>query len=179
MNRILKNKKKDILEKYKSLVLIAFALIAAFSVSTLIFGLDHVVGESMNPKLQENDWVIVDKRIYKIETPKIGDIIVFKNKKVSNQLMIKRIVGIPGSTIKIENQMLYIDGKEICTISEKMALSKRTFPKFIPENCYFVVGDNINNSIDSRFWTDPFITKEDINGKVTWKVFPEIEKIDK
>lgn len=178
MNRTLKNKKKEKLENYKILVLIALALIVAFCVSTLIFGLDHVVGESMNPTLKQDDWVTIDKRIYQKKAPKVGDIVVFKNTNVSDQLMIKRIAGIPGNTIKIENQMIYIDGKEISKVSDKMALSKRKFPMIIPEDCYFVLGDNTDNSIDSRYWAEPFITRSNIYGKVGWKIFPSIKKIN-
>lgn len=85
---------------------------------------------------------------------KEGDIIIFQH---DGQLLVKRIAGVPGDIIDLDS-LVYMDLREI---------PKRDHSSLeVPEDCYFVLGDNTKNSIDSRYWEDPFVRKEDIIAKL-------------
>lgn len=113
-----------------------------------------VNGYSMEPALTNEDKVLVDKLSYHFKDPERGDIILFKTKTDSEQYYIKRIVALPGETVQIQNGILYIDGLEwkSGTNTEKMLNAGLAEKEIVlGEDEYFVLGDNFNNSEDSRF----------------------------
>jgi len=132
-----------------------------------------VVGASMEPGLQEGQRLLINKVVYNFHPPERGDVIVFQR---DNQQMdyIKRIIGLPGESVEIKNGTVYIhqNGKAF-PLDEPYIndLSSDDFQgDIIPENEYFVLGDNRNNSNDSRNgWT---AKREDIIGKAWFKIWP-------
>ncbi|MDD7769553.1 signal peptidase I [Suipraeoptans intestinalis] len=147
--------------------LLAFVLVYYFGqrVST--------VGDSMRPVLQNKDVVLVNRMVYNVSVPKRGDVIVFKPKGNENShYYMKRIVGLPGETVEIIENNVYINGKklkedyqvtdidDVGIVHEKMQLSKEE---------YFVLGDNRKNSEDSRDADVGNVKKEYIYGKA-WMV---------
>jgi signal peptidase I len=114
---------------------------------------------SMEPTVLLGDHIIVDKSVYAFSEPKRGDIVFFSATESSQTIFMKRIVGMPGETIEIRNREVFIDGKKI---DEPYVQSLRpstggTFngdsvaPTVIPADAYFLLGDNRDNSLDSRF----------------------------
>ena len=137
---------------------------------------------SMQPTLQENNYLILSKQSYKFGSPKRGDIVVFPNPN-GNELYIKRVIGLPGDTIEVKNEKVYINGK-----AEKDNYTKEGTTKdpiktkkgakvnkiTVPEKELFLMGDNRNNSLDSReIGTIPI---KNIIGKVKARLWP-IDKI--
>lgn len=100
------------------------------------------------------------------------DVVVFQpNDK--NILYIKRIIGLPGETLEIKKNNIYIDGKIIpsdFTKEEMIEYDNQTF--IIPEGCYFLMGDNRNHSYDSRFWENPYLPEKNIQAKALFTLFP-------
>ena len=179
--RIKKTQKKVIKQlfkgDYKALVIIAGALLAAFIVNSFLITVVRIVGDSMQPTLYENNWFLVDRIAYINSEPEYGDIIIFKKQDVTGGVIVKRVIGTPNDTVEIKNGFVYINGK--LTEDEFSAASERdNFDKIIVnEDSYFVLGDNRNSSSDSRIWDNPFVNRDEIIGKICFKLFPKIKNV--
>lgn len=136
----------------------------------------HVVGSSMETTLSDNDQLIVDKITYRFSEPKRYDIIVFPFQYEKNTRYIKRIIGLPGETVFIdETGTIFIDGN---VLEESYGREIIRDPGLAYEkiqllpNEYFVLGDNRNNSTDSRDPSVGNIKKEDIIGRAWVRIWP-------
>lgn len=113
----------------------------------------------------------------KFRDPERFDIVIFKYPDDESRLFIKRVIGLPGETVEIKDGKVYIDGSETplddSFIPEKMLGSYG--PYKVPENCYFMLGDNRNNSKDSRFWTNTFVRFDQIVGKAVVRYYPSMK----
>ena len=112
------------------------------------------VGDSMKPALQNGDVVLVNRVVYNATTPKRGDVIVFKPKGNDNiHYYMKRVIGLPGETIEIKDNNIYIDGEileEKYETTEIEDMGYLTEEMVLDEDEYFVLGDDRGNSEDSR-----------------------------
>ncbi len=148
---------------------IAAAILLAYFFVHFCIQRVSVVGDSMNPTLQAGDSIVVNKAIYKISDPKRFDVVVFKqNGQEHSYSNIRRIVGLPGETIQIKDGHIYINDqelKEVVNVEEILNPGLAKNPYLLEENEYFVLGDNRNDSVDSRFASIGTIVKEDIIGK--------------
>lgn len=156
------------------------ALIAAIIVLPVryfVFQPFIVKGESMVPNFQSGDYLIVDEISYKIADPHRGDIVVLKYPLDQSQRFIKRIIGLPGETVDINNGVITIISKEgqSMVLDEKSYLSgpqdtEGEVHMTLSDKEFFVLGDNRPFSYDSRRWG--VLPKEDIVGRVAIRVFP-------
>lgn len=116
----------------------------------------HISGSSMEPTVSNGDWAIMMKYSYAILDPKRGDIVIFNN--ADGLLIIKRIVALPTDFISVNKDgTVHVNPKE------------QENCQWIPNNKYYVLGDNKNNSIDSRSDAVKYIDKKDILGKIIYK----------
>ena len=135
----------------------------------------HVNGDSMNVTLEDGDNLIVDKLSYRFSEPERYDIIVFPYQYQEKTYYIKRIIGMPGETVQIIDGMVYIDGEMLDESYGKEVMQYSGVagdPIELGDDEYFVLGDNRNNSSDSR---DPSVgnVKEDqIIGKAFIRIWP-------
>lgn len=113
----------------------------------------------------------------KMKDPERFDIIIFKYPDDESQRFIKRLIGLPGETVEIRNGKVYINGsKEPLDDSFVPETPKGNYgPYVVPEDSYFMLGDNRENSRDSRFWDNPFVTFDEIIGKAVIRYFPSIK----
>ena len=116
----------------------------------------------------------------KVKDPERFDIVVFKYPDDESQLFIKRVIGLPGETVEIVNGKVYIDGaEEPIDDSFLPEPSRGSFgPYEVPENCYFMLGDNRNNSKDSRFWNNTFVRFDQIVGKAIVRYYPSLKLLN-
>lgn len=180
MKRIL----KEILSTsiYLLVVLIATYLFIHFVAQRTI-----VKGSSMEPTLvgtdandpdKVGDNLIVDKLSFRFRDPERFEIIVFPYKLDENQLLIKRIIGLPGETVEIrEDGFIYIDGEKLYEgygkeIIDLNHLGTVEYPITLGKDEYFVMGDNRNNSSDSRYPMVGNIKKDDIVGRAFYRIWP-------
>lgn len=147
------------------------AILVALFLRTFIFATSIVDGDSMFPTLEDGERVIFNKAIYMIGEPDRGDIVIiqrpFKN-------YVKRIVGLPGETIEVKEHTLYINDKVYHQdfLSKEMQQKTSDFgPVKIPEESYFVLGDNRARSKDSRNGLG-FISKQEIIGRSEFIIYP-------
>ncbi|WP_348256312.1 signal peptidase I [Leptolyngbya sp. PL-A3] len=137
----------------------------------------YIPSEAMLPTLAVNDRLVVEKVTYQTQSPQRGDVVVFSppeglkqaNPAVTDDL-IKRIVGLPREQVQVKDQKVYINGQplEENYIPADYAPTYEWGPEVVPENSYFVLGDNRNNSYDSHFWG--YVPRENIIGRAS-KIF--------
>lgn len=144
------------------------ALLAAVYITFHYFlMLGRIPSESMEPTLMVHDWTIADRRAYRDRAPERGDKIIFYSHE-EEESMCKRVIGLPGETVSFVGGRVYIDGEpldESAYLDEDvMTECQDTF--VVPEDSYFLLGDNREISLDSRFWEEPYISIEDIQSRI-------------
>lgn len=167
---------KEFLKDSFKLIIFLFVLIF---IMVYVFSITQVVGSSMSPTLKENEVLFLNKAQYKFFDVKRGDIVSLEY--ADTKYLIKRIIGLPGEKVEIRNNQVYINDVKL---EENYLEEKLTYDDFsindlgykvIPENMYFVLGDNRENSLDSR--EIGLIKKEQIKGKIFMKFWP-ISKVE-
>lgn len=155
---------------------ILFIFCLVFLVTTYVGQRTRVEGHSMEPALSDGDNLIVDKISYRFHDPERFDIIIFPYQWEPNTYYIKRIIGLPGETIQIDDEgNIYIDGE---VLQEHYGLERiknpgsAREPITLGEDEYFVLGDNRNNSEDSRFTQVGVIHRDDIVGRAWLRIYP-------
>ena len=138
----------------------------------------EVEGASMENTLHNGDNLIVDKLSYRFHDPERFDIIVFPFQYQANTYYIKRIIGLPGETVQImEDGSIYINGEKLeesygREVIQPETIGRAAEPIVLGEDEYFVMGDNRNNSSDSRTDIVGNIKREDIIGKAWLRIWP-------
>ncbi len=163
-------------ELFEWLETIAIALVAVVLLFTFVFRIVGVDGDSMMDTLYDGDRLIVSHLFYK---PKAGDIVIITQPNAVNKPLVKRIVALGGQTVDIDTErgLVYVDGKVIDEpyIKEptvRIPSPPLQFPYTVPEGKVFVMGDNRNNSLDSRSTAVGPIDERYILGKAVFRVFP-------
>ncbi len=148
---------------------IAAVIFLAYFIINIVLEKTSMLGDSMEVTLSDGDVIIVNKFAYLLRPPKRGDVVVFKQSGNEHDYYdIKRVVGLPGETVQIMDGAVYINGE---LMPEKINCEKMLIPGLakdrftLEEEEYFVLGDNRNNSEDSRFANIGTIVREEIVGK--------------
>lgn len=141
----------------------------------------NISGDSMYPTFVDGQTIMTESLTYTTDNPARGDVIVFYGTDDPDLFFVKRIIGLPGETIKISEDNVYIvdDGKETKIEEPYLSKSDKVYSlrqidgtKYeIPEDAYFVLGDNRDSSFDSRTWDNPFVPKNNIVGKYYFVLF--------
>lgn len=159
-----------ILKEIISWILVfAFAIIAATLIKTFIIYNVEVPSGSMENTIMIGDRAVTFRLSYLFQDPKRGDIIVFPFPDDEKVDYIKRIIGLPGETIEGKDGYVYINGKPLEEPYVMAPIDSDFGPYEVPEDSYFMMGDNRNNSADSRFWDIKFVKRDKIEGKALLK----------
>ncbi|MEI6494653.1 MAG: signal peptidase I [bacterium] len=133
-----------------------------------------VSGSSMVPTFENGQYLIVDELSYLFRDPSRGEVIIFRYPKDPSKFFIKRVVGLPGETINIrDNKVTINNGNRLFALDEKYINGEETLEplhKKLSANEYFVLGDNRNASLDSRFWGG--VDRSLIRGRVLLRLLP-------
>lgn len=135
----------------------------------------YVSGSSMENTLSDGDNLIVDKITYRFSDPKRYDIIVFPYQYEENTYFIKRIIGLPGETVQIVDGIIYIDGEALQESYGREVMKNSGLaadPVTLGEDEYFVLGDNRNDSTDSRDPSVGKIPRDRIIGRAWVRIWP-------
>lgn len=121
--------------------------------------------------------VLVNRLAYLADKPQRGDIVTFYYPDDEDTVYLKRIIGLPGETVEGIGGVVYIDGEPITEdyISQELNSDFGSFK--VPSGMYFVMGDNRNNSWDSRYWEHKFVDESKIIGKVEVEYFPQMKRL--
>lgn len=169
--------KRNIKEIFSWIGVFAGAFVVAYLLSNYIIINARIPSRSMENTIKVGDKVIGLRHAYVFSEPKRGDIIMFKAPNKENTIYIKRIIGLPGDRIVIDNNKIYINGSEQ-PYEEKYVTNEWNgngshTEYIIPEGEYFLMGDNRDNSSDSRVWGT--IKKKDIIAKAVFRYYPKIK----
>jgi signal peptidase I len=151
---------------------IAFGVIAIMLIHKFVAEPYMVDGPSMNPTLQSHERVIVNKMTYKFGEPEKGDVVVFEYQRDRSRTFIKRVIANAGDTIEIAEGKVYVNDQ---LLEEDYILdtTQTEYPKItVPQGTVFVMGDNRNNSLDSRSVEVGFVPLELIKGKASLILWP-------
>lgn len=196
------NKQKSVVREYAEAIIIA-VLLAVF-IRTFIVQAFKIPSGSMIPTLQIGDHLLVNKFSYGLKVPfsgKVlipwnepshGDVVVFRFPKDKSMDYIKRVIGVPGDVVAIKSKKVYINNEPVPDLQAYFAsdqiISKSQKPRdyygpvTVPDGKIFVMGDNRDNSYDSRFWG--FVDQKDIRGKAfiiywSWDIKTDLLSVDR
>lgn len=173
-----KEKKRKInwKETVNFIIYILVVFVITYLVITYVGQRTEVIGTSMEYTLSDGDNLIVDKISYRFRDPERFDIIVFPYQYKEDTYYIKRIIGLPGETVQIdEDGTIYIDGEELIESYGREKIrdpGTAAEPVQLGEDEYFVLGDNRNASSDSRDPSVGTIKREDIIGRAWLRIYP-------
>lgn len=170
--------KKEVWEWVK-IILSAAAI--AFVLNTFIIANSEVPSGSMENTIMTGDRVIGSRLSYKFADPERGDIAIFRFPDNEKIYYVKRIIGLPGETVDIVEGKVYIDGSD--TPLDEPYIREEMIPEQpmhfeVPEDSYFMMGDNRNYSLDARRWENTYVKREKIIAKVLFRYFPKPGKIE-
>lgn len=162
-------------EVVSMLIYIAVVLVLTYLIITFVGQRTQVIGDSMYPTLHNDDNLIVDKISYRFSEPERYDIIVFPYQYEEKTYYIKRIIGLPGETVQVLDGYVFVNGEQLDEnygreVMETAGLAADEIK--LGDHEYFVLGDNRNESADSRMPDVGTIRREDIIGRAFVRIWP-------
>lgn len=173
--------------------MIIFVVVVVLVVNNVILINAKIPSESMEKTIMTGDRIFGFRLAYglnmnlfgneiskKWKDPERYDIIIFKYPDDEEQLFIKRLIGLPGETVEIKDGKVYINGSDT-PLDDSFVPEVPTGdygPYTVPEDCYFMLGDNREHSRDSRFWDNTYVRFDQIVGKAVLRYFPSIKLLD-
>ena len=170
-----KSKLSVLKEIFGFLIYVAVVVGITFLIITFVGQRTYVSGSSMENTLSDGDNLIVDKITYRFTDPQRFDIIVFPFQYGEKVYYIKRIIGLPGETIRVQDGEIYVDGEILKESYGREVMRSSGIaedPIVLGEDEYFVLGDNRNDSMDSRDPSVGLIKRDHIIGRAWMRVWP-------
>lgn len=162
----------DVLKYITDLIMV---IVSAYCIVLFVTARTTITGSSMEAELKNGDYVLINQTAYVFSKPSRFDVIAFKQDSVkSSKIYVKRVIGLPGETVQIKDGAVYINGEQLDDKIDIEILTAGYAGSEIKlgDDEYFVLGDNRNNSEDSRFSSVGLIKKERIVGKVWFIMSP-------
>ena len=162
----------------ESLQTIGLSIVLALGIRQFVAEARYIPTGSMEPTLQVNDRLIVEKISYRLGSPQRGDIVVFwppaelTPEGQRPNAFIKRVVGLPGETLEVVDGRVLINDEPFSEDYIKAPPNYRWGPELVPAESFIVFGDNRNNSVDSHAWNEPFLPEEQIIGRAVVRFWP-------
>ena len=154
----------------REILITLIVAVAVFFLLQITIQSSVVVGSSMNPTLEHGQRLLVNKLAYKFHPPERGDVIVFRSPNNQRTEFVKRVIAVPSDNVEVKSETVYVNGTQLyepyIAAPPHYALSEQE----VPQESYFVLGDNRNNSNDShKGWTVPY---QNIIGKAWLSIWP-------
>lgn len=157
--------------------MIFITVLFALLINQLVIVNASIPTGSMENTIMTNDRIMAFRMSYLFSDPERFDIVIFRFPDDESRLYVKRIIGMPGETVIIRDGKVYIDGSETPLRDEfvKEPATGNYGPFFVPEDQYFMLGDNRGNSEDSRVWVNKYVRRDRILGRAVFKYFRGFE----
>lgn len=163
--------------------IIAFAFVIAYVLTHFVIVNAKVPTGSMNNTIETGSRIIGNRISYKFSDPERFDIAIFKAPDSPKENYVKRIIGLPGEHVVIDKSEITItlaDGSKKIKLNETYLKEKWTenagpYTFNVPKDSYLMLGDNRNNSNDARLWTNKYVSKDVLLGKVEFEYFPSLK----
>ncbi|MEM0981801.1 MAG: signal peptidase I [Cyanobacteria bacterium P01_H01_bin.58] len=155
---------------------LGLSIILALGIRTFVAEARYIPSGSMEPTLEINDRLVVEKVSYRFNPPDRGDIVVFWppdelfEEGQRRDAFIKRVIGLPGDTVEVTDGVVYVNDEPLDEDYTKEPPAYLWGPETVPEDAYLVLGDNRNSSYDSHSWG--FVPAENIIGKAVVRFWP-------
>ena len=149
-----------------------------FAISNYIVANAEVPSGSMETTVMTGDRIIINRLAYINETPQRGDIISFSFPDNESETFLKRIIALPNEKIEGKDGIIYINDEALTNDYTPIVSYDDFGPYTVPENCYFVMGDNRTNSYDSRYWEHKFVPIDSIIGKAEFSYYPTFKILE-
>lgn len=161
-----------VVELFKTVIM---AIILSFGIRTFVAEARYIPSSSMEPTLQINDRLIIEKMTYHFQQPQRGDVVVFNatealERENFHDAFIKRIIGLPGDEVMVRNGKVMVNGEILREAYIKEAPQYDYGPVIVPQGEYLVLGDNRNNSYDSHYWG--FVPRDKFIGRALVRFWP-------
>lgn len=172
MKKLSENQKEFV----KTLVMLISIVLIFFTLNHTVFLLTNTPSESMLDTLQVGDKVYGNRLAYLKEEPERGDIIIFHPPDEPEKFYIKRLIGLPGEKVVIDDAKIYINDSEVPLeedyLYEEWTEDNDDMEYQVPEGCYFMLGDNRNDSWDARFWENTYVERKALVARAECVYFP-------
>ncbi|MDJ0691417.1 MAG: signal peptidase I [Xenococcaceae cyanobacterium MO_188.B32] len=151
------------------------AAVLAFGIRTFVAEARYIPSSSMEPTLEINDRLIIEKVSYLLRSPQRGDVVVFSptdtlREQKFKDAFIKRVIGLPGDTVEVKGGKVYVNNRGLREKYIEEAPEYKYGPVKVPEDKYLVLGDNRNNSYDSHYWG--FVPRKNLIGRAIVRFWP-------
>jgi len=158
---------------------IVFAVVFALAINNFVIVNASIPTASMESTIRVNDRIVAFRLAYLFSEPETFDIVVFRRPQESQLLYVKRIIGVPGDEVNIEDGRVFVNDAEEPLRYDFVngELFGNFGPVTVPEGKFFVLGDNRGNSNDSRTWSHTFIDRDQVLGKVVFRYFPGFQSL--
>lgn len=159
--------------------MIVIVVVVVLLLQTFVVVNARIPSASMEPTILVGQQIFGSRLTYKmVRDPERYDIVIFHDPDNDKRLLIKRIIGLPGDTIDIHDGDVFVNGSEtpltdsFCMTPDSTTTGNLTFPITVPENSYFMLGDNRVYSKDARYWEHTFVTRDKILGNAVFRYWP-------
>lgn len=165
-------------EFFRDVLIFIIACCVLFILNSTVLINAKIPSESMETTLMTHDRVIGNRLSYKNKNPERFDIVIFKYPDDESQYFVKRIIGLPGDTVVVKEGKVYINGSktplpdDFCQFTNTTPTNSGDGVFKVPAGHYFMMGDNRNDSLDSRFWVNKYVAKDKITAKVVYIYWP-------
>ena len=169
-NNKTEEKKGDMRKEVVSWVRMFVIVIAVVFVLTQFVIINvRVPSGSMENTIMPGDRLIGNRLAFLKDTPERGDVVIFHYPDDEEELYVKRVIGLPGEEVRIDDGKIYIDGSETPLeedyLKEEWTVATGPYLFEVPDDCYLVLGDNRNDSWDARYWDNKYVSIDKILGK--------------
>jgi signal peptidase I len=160
------------------LCIISVAVLLAFLLNNFVIVNAKVTSGSMESTIMTGDRVLGLRASYWFDQPQFGDVVFFRYPDDERKIYVKRVIGVPGDTIEIKGGIVYRNGQQLDEPYLNETPQAQDYgPYQVPDNSYFMLGDNRNNSLDSRYWEHTFVSRGEILGKAYYIYYPRFQSI--
>jgi signal peptidase I len=158
--------------RWKSAANLAWQFAVLVAIVFAIMGLrpGQVSGLSMEPRIDEDEYVLINALSYRFGAPQRGDIVAFRHERSAPSVYLKRVIGLPGDRIEIQRGVVRLNGAALGEPYVRFRDARSFRLVVVPANEYYVLGDNRANSDDSRSWG--FVPGPDLIGRAMFGVWP-------